>query len=88
MHKTVWCDGGLKLADIVTKNIMGFGLNPRLEYNRVRLDFWEKSIKGKSINGLPMHAERAQYGVCRKKCFISYVHISYINSLVSIDTSV
>ena len=29
---------------------------------------WEKSIKGKSINGLPMHAERAHYGVCRKKC--------------------
>ena len=30
---------------------------------------WDKSIKGNSINGLPMHAERAHYGVCRKKCF-------------------
>ena len=37
--------------------------------------FWEKSIKGNYINGLPMHAERAHYGVCRKKCFISYVRI-------------
>ena len=31
---------------------------------------WEKYIKGKYINGLPMHADRAHYGVCRKKCFI------------------
>ena len=49
---------------------------------------WEKYIKGKSINGLSMHAERAHYGVCRKKCFISYVRISHVNSLVSIDTYV
>ena len=31
-------------------------------------DCWEKYINVKSINGLPMHAERAHYGVCRKKC--------------------
>ena len=49
---------------------------------------WEKSVKGKSINGLPMHAERAHYGVFRKKCFILYVRISHVNSLVSIDTYV
>ena len=49
---------------------------------------WEKSIKGKSINGLPMHGERAHYGVCRKKCFISYVNISHVNSLASIDKSI
>ena len=49
---------------------------------------WEKSIKGKSINRLPIHAERARYGVCRKKCFISYMRILHVNSLVSIDTSV
>ena len=49
---------------------------------------WEKSIKGKSINGPPMHAERAHFGVCWKKCFISYVRISYVNSSVSIDTYV
>ena len=49
---------------------------------------WEKSNKGKSINGLLMHAERARYGVCRKKCFISYVRILYVNGLASIDTSV
>ena len=35
-----------------------------------------------------MHAERAHYGVCRKKCFISYVHILHVNSLASIDTYV
>ena len=35
-----------------------------------------------------MHAERAHYGVCRKKCFILYVHISHVNSLASINTYV
>ena len=30
---------------------------------------WEKSINGRSINGLLMHAERVHYGVCRRKCF-------------------
>ena len=35
-----------------------------------------------------MHAERVHYGVCQKKCFISYVRISHVNSLVSIDTYV
>ena len=49
---------------------------------------WENSINGKSINRLLMHAERAHYGMCRKKCFISYVHISHVNSLASIDTPV
>ena len=49
---------------------------------------WDKSINGKSINGPPMHAERAHYVTCRKKCFISYVHISHVDSLASIDTSV
>ena len=49
---------------------------------------WEKSINGKSINRLLMHAERAQYGTFRKKCFISYMHISHVNSLLSINTSV
>ena len=37
---------------------------------------------------LPMHAERAHYGVCRKKLFILYMHISHINSLVSIEAYV
>ena len=35
-----------------------------------------------------MHAERAHYGTCRKKCFILYVHISHVYSLVSIETSI
>ena len=62
-----------------------------IKYKKSTIDhaiYWEKSIKGESINGLTMHAERAPYGVCRKKNFISYGHISQVNSLASIDTSV
>ena len=38
MHKTVWCEGGIKLAEIGTKNVGEYILNPRLEYDIVRLD--------------------------------------------------
>ena len=40
MHKTVWCEGGLKLADIVTKNGREDKLIPGLGYNMVRLENW------------------------------------------------
>ena len=49
---------------------------------------WEKYINGKSINIPLMHAKRTHYGMCWKKCFILYVHISHGNRLMSIDTSV
>ena len=38
MHKKVWCEGGLKLSDIGTKNFREDGFNTRLEYDMVRLD--------------------------------------------------
>ena len=45
-------------------------------------------MNGKYINGLLINAEHAHYGTFRNKCFIPYVHISNVNSLVSIDTLV
>ena len=38
LHKTVWCEGGLQLAVIGTKNIREDELNPRLGYNMIILD--------------------------------------------------
>ena len=38
MHKIDWCEGGLKLADIATKNFGEPGLTPRIEYIMVILD--------------------------------------------------
>ena len=32
MHKIDWCEGGLKLADIGTKNLSGPDLTPRMKY--------------------------------------------------------
>ena len=40
MHKIGWCEGGLKLADIPTKNDGENDLNPRMKYIVVRLDNW------------------------------------------------
>ena len=37
-HKTVWCEGSLKLADIGTNNVREDKLNPKLGYDVVRLD--------------------------------------------------
>ena len=38
MHKIDWCEGGLKLADIGTKNVSEPGLTPRMKSIMVRLD--------------------------------------------------
>ena len=38
MHKIDWFEGGLKLADIATKNVGDNDLTPRMKYIMVRLD--------------------------------------------------
>ena len=40
MHKIDWCEGGLQLEDIATKNVGDNDLNPRMKYIMVRLDNW------------------------------------------------
>ena len=37
MHKIYWCEGGLHLADIGTKNVIEPDLTPRMKYIMVRL---------------------------------------------------
>ena len=38
MHKIVWCEGGMQLADIGTKNVSEPDLTPRMKYIMVRLE--------------------------------------------------
>ena len=38
MHKIGWCEGGLKLADIATKNVGEPDLKQRMKYIMVILD--------------------------------------------------
>ena len=38
MHKIGWCEVGLKLEDIATKNVGENDLNPIIKYTMVRLD--------------------------------------------------
>ena len=38
MHKIDWCEGGLHLAYIGTKNVSEPDLTPRMKYIMVRLD--------------------------------------------------
>ena len=45
LHKTVWCEGGLPLAEIGTKNVREDELNHRLGYTMVRLDNWQNTYK-------------------------------------------
>ena len=35
IQKTVWCEGGIQLVDIITNNVSEDGLNPRLKYTMV-----------------------------------------------------
>ena len=43
MHKKVWCEGDIQLADIGTKNVREFLLNPILRYVMVSLDNLQKT---------------------------------------------
>ena len=38
MHKIEWCEGGMQLADIGTKNVSEPDLTPRMKYIMVRLE--------------------------------------------------
>ena len=38
MHKMDWCEGGLQLAYIGTKNVSETNLTPRMKYIMVRLE--------------------------------------------------
>ena len=40
MHKIDWCEGGLKLAGIGTKNVSEPDLTPRMKYIMVSLENW------------------------------------------------
>ena len=44
MHKIDWCEGGLQLADIFTKNVGANDLNPRMKYIVVRLENWDRTL--------------------------------------------
>ena len=44
MHNIDWCEGGLKLSDIATKNVGGNDLNIRMKYIIVRLDNWDRTL--------------------------------------------
>ena len=43
MQKIEWCEGGLQLADIGTKNVSEPDLTPRMKYIMVRLENWRKN---------------------------------------------
>ena len=38
MHKIDWCEGGMQLADIVTKNVSEPDITPSMKYIMVRLE--------------------------------------------------
>ena len=44
-HKTVWCEGGMKLSDIGTNNVKEDELNHKLWYAMVRVDSWHKTCQ-------------------------------------------
>ena len=44
MHKIDWCEGGLQLADIATKNVGDNDLTPRMKYIMARLDNWYRTL--------------------------------------------
>ena len=44
MHKIDWCERGMQLVDISTKNVSENDLNPKMKYIMVRLDNWWRTL--------------------------------------------
>ena len=44
MQKIDWCEEGLHLADIDTKNVSEPDLTPRMKYIMVRLENWDRKL--------------------------------------------
>ena len=44
IQKIDWCEGGLQLADIGTKNVSEPDLTPRMKYIMVRLEKWDRTL--------------------------------------------
>ena len=44
MHNIDWCEGGLQLADIGTKNVSEPDLTPRMKYIMVGLENWDRTL--------------------------------------------
>ena len=44
MHNIEWCEGGLQLADIATKNFGEHDLTPVIKYIMVRIDNWDRTL--------------------------------------------
>ena len=44
MHKIDWCEAGLQLVDIDTKNVGKHDLTPRMKYIIVILDNWDRTL--------------------------------------------
>ena len=44
MHKIDWCEGGLQLADIGTKNVSEPDLTPRMKYIMVRIETRDRTL--------------------------------------------
>ena len=61
MHKIEWCEGGLQLSDIATKNVGETNLNPRMRYIMVRLDNWERAIAQEGWQDIVQSMEQEFY---------------------------
>ena len=44
MHNIYWCEGGLQLSEIVTKNVVDNDLNTIMKYIMMRLENWSRTL--------------------------------------------
>ena len=62
MYKIDWCEGGLQLADICTKNVGEPDITPRMKYIMVRLENWDRTLVQEGLhNTRVVYATRVMY---------------------------
>ena len=52
MHNIYWCERGLQLADIATRNVDENYLNIIMKYIMVRLDNWDRTLAQEGLQDI------------------------------------
>ena len=81
MHKIDWCEGFLKLADIVTKNVSEPDQTPRMKYIMVRLENWDRTLVQEGWqNTRIVYGTRVLYDESRLSLWLDSISLEYPNN--------
>ena len=86
MRKIYWCEGGLQLAEIGTKNVSEPDLTPRIKYIIVRLENWYRTLVQEGWQNKGYYMEQELCITCNHYIFLhATVKVAYYFFLYSLQ---